>query len=36
METNTTAKIIGKAVVKLAITIGTWKLVSWICGKLHK
>ena len=36
MTADTTVKIIGKAVVKLAITIGTWELVSWICGKLHK
>lgn len=36
MTADTTVKIIGKAVVKLTITIGIWKLVSWVCGKLHK
>lgn len=36
MTSDTTVKIIGKAVAKLTITIGIWKLVSWVCGKLHK
>lgn len=36
MTTESTARIIGKALVKLAITACVWKLVTWLCNKRNQ